>query len=79
VTNTGGTPQPVIGGIQGQPGQWEDFASTNDCPSMLAVGASCTFTITFTPHATGGRAALLAVGGIFEDEADVNLSGTGTN
>jgi hypothetical protein len=46
---------------------------------MLAVGASCTFTIAFTPHATGGRAALLALGGVFEDEADVNLSGTGTN
>ena len=24
-----------------------DYAYTNDCPSMLAVGASCAFTITF--------------------------------
>jgi len=79
VTNTGSTSQSVLGRIGGQPGQWQDYASTNDCPSMLAVGASCTFNITFTPHATGSRAALLVVDGVFEEEAFVSLGGTGTN
>ena len=57
VTNTGNMPQPVRGRMNGTPGQWQDFASTNDCPTMLAVGASCTLNITFTPSATGGRGA----------------------
>jgi hypothetical protein len=78
VTNTGSTPQPVRGRVNGTPGQWQDFAFTNDCPSMLAVGASCTFTVTFTPSATGGRAASLNVDGNFDEEGSANLIGTGT-
>jgi hypothetical protein len=79
VTNTGRTPQPVRGRINGTPGQWEDFASTNDCPTMLAVGASCTFNITFTPSATGGRGAMLVVDGTNDEEGFVNVGGVGTN
>jgi hypothetical protein len=87
VTNTGSTPQPVQGRMNGTPGHWENFAVTNDCPSMLAVGANCTFNITFTPTATGGRGtnthdgtvASLLVDGTFEEEGVVNLHGTGTN
>jgi hypothetical protein len=79
VTNTGSMPQPVRGRMNGTPGQWENFASTNDCPTMLAVGASCTLNITFTPSATGRRGASLTVDGTFEEEGFVNLGGTGTN
>ena len=79
VTNTGTTPQPVFGRMNGTPGQWQNFASTNDCPTMLAAGASCTFNITFTPSATGGRGATLYVDGTFDEEGFVNLGGTGTN
>jgi hypothetical protein len=79
LTNTGSTPQPVRGRIGGTPGQWQDYAYTNDCPSMLAVNASCTFNITFTPSATASRHATLVVDGIFEEEGFVNLGGTGTN
>lgn len=78
VTNTGSTPQPVFSRIGGTPGQWENFASTNDCPTMLSVGASCTLKITFTPSATGRRGAELTVDGIFEEEGFVNIGGTGT-
>ena len=78
VTNTGDTPQTVYGRINGMPGQWQNFALTNDCPSMLAVGASCTFKITFTPSTTGGRGAYLIVDGIFEEEGFINVGGTGT-
>jgi hypothetical protein len=59
--------------------QWQDFAFTNDCPSRIAVGASCTFNITFRPSATGGRGALLVIAGTFEEEGFVNVGGTGTN
>jgi hypothetical protein len=79
VTNTGSTSQPVQGRVNGTPGQWQNYVFTSDCPSMLAVGAGCTFNITFTPSATGGRGAFLYVDGIFEEEGFVNLSGTGTN
>ena len=78
-TNTGSRPQPVRGRINGTPGQWQNYAYTNDCPSMLAVGASCTFNITFTPSATGTRGASLIVDGFYDEEGGVNLGGTGTN
>src|SRR5262245_24121195 len=79
VTNTGSMPQPVRGRINGTPGQWQGFASTNDCPTMLAVGTSCTLKITFTPSATGGWGAYLVVDGINDEEGIVTVGGTGTN
>jgi hypothetical protein len=77
LTNTGSTPQPVFARINGV--QYADFAQTNDCPAMLAVGASCTFNVTFRPSGTGGRGAWLLVDGILEEEGQVQLGGTGTN
>jgi hypothetical protein len=76
VTNTGSTPQPVRGRTNGA--DFRDFAETNDCPSRIAVGASCTFNITFRPSATGGRAVMLVLDGTFEEEGLVYLAGTGT-
>jgi phospholipase C len=32
-----------------------DFAQTNNCPSPLIPGGTCTVTVTFTPTATGAR------------------------
>jgi Abnormal spindle-like microcephaly-assoc'd, ASPM-SPD-2-Hydin len=56
-----------------------DFAQTNTCGSSVAAGSSCTFSVTFTPSATGSRTATLNIG----DNGDgspqmVALSGTGT-
>ena len=79
VTNTGSTPQPVRARMNGTPGQWQDFTSTNDCPTMLTVGASCTLNITFTPSATGGRGAVLVIDGTNDEEGVVNVGGTGTD
>src|SRR5256885_5002708 len=46
-------------GITGQnPG---DFAQTNNCGTSVAAGASCTFTVTFTPTASGSRSATLNI------------------
>jgi len=79
VTNTGSTPQPVGGRLNGPPGQWQDFAFTNDCPSRLVAGASCTFNLSFTPSATGGRGGTLVVDGTFEEGGLVSVAGIGTN
>ena len=77
VTNTCDMPQPVRGRMNGELGR--DYAYTTDCPSMLAVGTSCTLQVTFTPSATGFRGASLVVDGLNDEEGGVNLGGTGTN
>jgi hypothetical protein len=38
-----------------------DFAQTNGCGASLAVGASCTISVTFTPAASGSRTTTLSV------------------
>ncbi|HEY6357184.1 MAG TPA: choice-of-anchor D domain-containing protein [Vicinamibacterales bacterium] len=78
VTNTGTVPQSVFVRIDGMPGVWQNFTQTNDCPSTMAAGASCTVKVTFTPSATGFRTASFIVDGLFEEEAVLTLSGTGT-
>jgi hypothetical protein len=55
-----------------------DFAQTNTCGATLAVGASCTVSVTFTPTQPGTRSGMLSV----TDDASgspqtVTLSGTG--
>ena len=79
LTNTGSESQPVFGRVNGPPGNWQDFTLTNDCPSKIAVGATCTFKITFRPSATGNRIAYLIFDGVFDEEGFVNLMGAGTN
>jgi Beta-propeller repeat/Abnormal spindle-like microcephaly-assoc'd, ASPM-SPD-2-Hydin len=77
LSNTGGSPLSIAGvGITGQnPG---DFAQTNDCGTSVATGASCTFTVNFTPTASGNRSATLNItdnaGG---SPQHVSLTGTG--
>lgn len=58
-----------------------DFKSTSNCGASLAVGASCTVTVTFTPAAKGSASATLS---IYDNDAYaaspqvVPLTGTGT-
>jgi hypothetical protein len=57
-----------------------DFAQTNNCPTTntLAVGASCTITVTFTPGANGMRSANLTItDNASNSPQSVALSGTG--
>lgn len=55
-----------------------DFAQTNNCGTSIAVKASCTITVTFTPATTGSRAATISMadngGG---SPQTISLSGTG--
>ena len=58
---------------------FDDFSQTNNCPSSLGAGASCTITVTFAPTKTGARSAILYVtdtgGG---SPQTVTLAGTGS-
>ena len=48
LTNTGGTSLSTSSIATSQP-----FAETNNCPVSLVGGASCSISVTFTPHASG--------------------------
>lgn len=55
------------------------FAQTNTCGTGLAPGASCTFSVTFTPQTKGSNTAMLYVGNGGGDTPEkVTLSGHGT-
>ena len=54
-----------------------DFPQTNNCPTSLAVNASCTFTVTFTPSTVGSDSGAIYV---YTDSQFYNatLTATGT-
>jgi len=56
----------------------KDFSESNNCGSQVGPGASCTITITFTPHQAGKRTAFLEInddgGG---GSQNIPLTGTG--
>jgi len=56
-----------------------DFNQTNNCGTSLAVGASCTISVTFTPSATGSRIGSLSIGDNSSGGSPqtASLSGTG--
>lgn len=77
LTNTGNFPLSITGvAITGtNPG---DFAQTNDCGTTVAVGASCRFSITFAPTASGSRSATINVNDNSSGSPQhVSLAGTG--
>jgi hypothetical protein len=59
-----------------------DFSQTNNCGSSVAVGDSCTISVTFTPTAAGARTGTLTVtdnsNGATGSTQTVSLTGTGT-
>jgi ASPM-SPD-2-Hydin domain-containing protein/Big-like domain-containing protein len=80
LTNISSAAQHVFGGPAGVPGIWSDYSATTDC-SVLAAGASCTFSITFKPSATGDRSqSVLHIendDGAGDEGVDVALKGVG--
>ena len=54
------------------------FAVRQSCPAVLAVGASCIATVTFTPSTAGARSARLTFkGNLPAWHQSAALSGTG--
>jgi len=76
LTNAGINPQTIysIGLAGANPMQ---FALTNNCPSSLGVGQSCTVLVTFSPTGFGAKSATLQVGGGGGTEV-VTLTGNGS-
>jgi hypothetical protein len=55
-----------------------DYAQTNNCPSALGVGSTCTYTISFTPTAGGARnGALTLTDNAPDSPQTISLTGSG--
>lgn len=75
-----GTTSVTISSIKPAGGNANDFAiESNTCGTSLAGNSSCTFGVTFTPHAKGSRTSTVVVydtGGGSPQEIPVSGSGT---
>lgn len=60
-------------------GDSSDFSATGTCVGQsIAVGASCTLQVTFTPQATGRRTAqMLVYANIYGGQLSIDLNGSG--
>jgi hypothetical protein len=77
VTNSGSAPLTLseiyLTGVD-----YKEFSQSNNCNAIVAAGASCTITVTFTPKTVGKRSAfigLIDTGG--GTPQTVTLAGTG--
>ncbi|MFN8417246.1 MAG: glycosyl hydrolase family 8 [Cytophagaceae bacterium] len=73
--NLTGTTKVVLGGTNAN-----QFSVTQPAASNLALGATTTFNVTFTPTTTGTKTATLTIASNDPDEGTyvINLTGTGT-
>ncbi len=77
LTNSGQTPLD-ISGISIGGADAGDFSQTNDCPAIMAAGASCMISVTFDPTVKGARTGTLIVSdNVASGESTVALAGTG--
>ncbi|HEV8399308.1 MAG TPA: choice-of-anchor D domain-containing protein [Gemmatimonadales bacterium] len=79
LTNVGGAFEKVTGLALSGPaaGDYSVTDPTASC-ALLAPGATCALTVTFTPQGTGQRAAVLNVSTRTGASASADLTGTGT-
>jgi hypothetical protein len=74
LSNTGNVPNNLTA-IQAT----GDFVQTNNCGAALAVGATCTISVSFAPTVHGSRSGAITVSGDFTSAApSASLTGTGT-
>jgi hypothetical protein len=73
VSNSSGTTLNVLLAVS------DDFAQTNTCGGTIAVGASCTISVTFTPNTAGAHAGVLTISTNGNNSSQtVTLIGVGT-
>jgi hypothetical protein len=78
LTNVG-TAQLTINSIAISGGNSGEFSQTNNCGTTLAVNASCTINITFTPTNTGARSSSVLINdNALGSPQTITISGTGT-
>jgi hypothetical protein len=75
LTNTGTAPL-TVGGV-GMVSGSSDFNHSNSCGSALAVGASCTISVSFTPVAANGRSGVVGFTTNGGGASTFAVSGTG--
>ena len=69
----------TISGITITGAQSADFAQTNNCGASLVGGGNCTISVTFSPQATGARAAAIQItDNASNSPQTISLTGTGT-
>jgi len=74
--NAGSTPMSITSVTFS--GANKDWQQTNNCGTTVAASSSCTFSVTFTPGATGARRATMKIGDPDPTgPQSVSLSGTG--
>ena len=79
LTNPGSAPL-AISGIAVMGTNAGDFAETDNCPSTLPVSGTCTLSVTFSPAASGSRAASVQItDGAGDSPQSVTLGGTGAD
>ena len=79
-TNTGAASLTYFGAFfYGVDGGRAEFSQTNNCPTSLAVGASCVFSVTFAPSVTGPEYAYLYVNSTITGNFRADVTGTGTS
>jgi ASPM-SPD-2-Hydin domain-containing protein/centrosomal CEP192-like protein/dockerin type I repeat protein len=78
ITIANNTGSPLTFPTDGMVINGTDFTFSTTCVSPLAVNASCTISVTFTPSATGNRTATLSITDNIPGSPQlVSLSGTG--
>jgi FtsP/CotA-like multicopper oxidase with cupredoxin domain len=79
LSNTGTAPLTVTS-IAASGGNSGDFAVSSNCGGSVAIGGSCTISVTFTPAATGARASAVVItsNDPVNPTLSVSLTGTGT-
>ncbi len=60
LTNSSSYPLPLLGANLSGPNASE-FQLSSNCPASLVAGASCTFSVVFSPTAAGSRTATLTI------------------
>jgi LysM repeat protein len=77
VRNNGDVPLQVIANLT-TPAGWDLNANFNDCPAALHVGAVCTFSWVFTPHARGSVLLRVYARGFYTDPYGATQRVTGS-
>ena len=76
LTNAGNTTMQFYGFLMSGP-----YSETDNCPSLILVGASCTATVSFSPVTAGyiaGYISISSAGNTYLGSPTVSLTGTGT-